>query len=96
MITVTNQGSATATNIRIVCTLEDNVKYISSAGATSGTIEGSTIRFLPLGSLDPQEKAVWRIVVVAQTPGDVRFKAIMNSDELSRPVEETEATHLYE
>jgi uncharacterized repeat protein (TIGR01451 family) len=95
-ITVTNQGSATSRNIRINCILEDNVKYVSSAGATSSSIQGDTVRFLPLGSLAPQDKAVWRVVVAAVRPGDVRFKVVMNSDELTRSVEESEATHLYE
>ncbi|MEJ2647020.1 MAG: hypothetical protein P8016_01270 [Sedimentisphaerales bacterium] len=96
MITVTNQGSAPLTNILVACVLEDYVKYISSAGATSGTMEGDKLRFLPLGSLAPHEKAVWRVVVAAVRPGDTRFKVILNSDELTRPVEETEATYLYE
>ena len=96
MITVTNQGSAPLTNILITCVLESNLKYVSSAGSTSGSMEGDRLRFLPLGSLAPQDKAVWRVVVNAVSPGDVRFKVIMNSDELTRPVEETEATYLYE
>ncbi|MBN2183396.1 MAG: DUF11 domain-containing protein [Sedimentisphaerales bacterium] len=96
MITVTNQGSASSRNIRISCILEDNVQYISSAGATAGSLTGDTVRFLPLGNLKPKEKAVWRIIFAAVKPGDVRFKVVMNSDELTRPVEETEATHLYE
>ena len=95
VIRVTNQGSAAATNIRIVCILEDNVRYISSAGATASSIEGQTVKFFPLGSLAPQAKAAWRVVVEAVSPGDVRFKTIMNADQLTRPVEETESTHLY-
>ncbi len=96
MISVTNQGSATSTNIRIDCILENNVQYVSSAGASASSVVGDTVRFLPLASLAPKDKAVWRVVVAAVRPGDVRFKVIMNSDELSRPVEESEATHLYE
>ncbi len=96
MISVTNQGSADSTNIRIACILENNVQYISSAGATTSSVVGDTVRFLPLGSLAPKDKAIWRVVVAAVKPGDVRFKVIMNCDELSRPVEESEATHLYE
>ena len=96
VIRVTNQGSATATNIRIACVLEDNVRYVSSAGATASSIEGNAIRFVPLGNLAPKSKAAWRVVVEALRPGDIRFKAVMNADQLSRPVEETEATHLYE
>jgi len=96
VIRVENQGSAPATNIRIACILENNVQYISSAGATASSQEGQTVRFFPLGSLAPKVQAAWRVVVEAVRPGDVRFKAIMNADQLSRPVEETESTHIYE
>jgi uncharacterized repeat protein (TIGR01451 family) len=96
VIRVTNQGSAIATNVRIACTLEDNVRYISSAGATASSLEGRTVRFFPLGSLAPQAKVAWRVVVEAVKAGDVRFKAVMNVDQLTRSVEETEATHIYE
>lgn len=96
VIGVTNQGSAAATNIRIACILEDNVQYVSSAGATAGSAEGRMVNFFPLSSLAPKDKAAWRVVVVAVKPGDVRFKVVMNADQLTRSVEETEATHLYE
>jgi len=96
VIRVENQGSATATNIRVACILENNVQYISSAGATAGSKEGPTVRFFPLGSLAPKAKAAWRVVVEALKPGDVRFKTIMNADQLSRPVEETESTLIYD
>jgi len=96
VIRVENQGSATATNILVTAVLEDNVRYISSAGATASSKEGQTVRFFPLGSLAPQAKAAWRVVVEAVRPGDVRFKVIMNADQLTRPVEETESTHLYD
>lgn len=96
LISVTNQGSAPATNIRIACILENNVQYVSSAGATAGSIEGQIVKFFPLSSLEPKAKAAWRVVVAAVKPGDVRFKVVLNVDQLTRPVEETESTHLYE
>jgi len=96
VISVTNQGSAAATNVRIACILEDNVQYVSSAGATAGSAEGRTVEFFPLSSLAPKARAAWRVVVVAVKPGDVRFKVVMNVDQLTRPVEETESTRLYE
>jgi uncharacterized repeat protein (TIGR01451 family) len=95
MITVTNQGSATDSNIRISCTLEDNVKYVSSTGATAATIAGNSVQFAPLAVLPQKAKATWRVVVEAVKPGDVRFRVTMNTDQLTRPVEETEATRLY-
>ena len=96
VIEVTNQGSAPSTNIEIVCNLEDNVRYVSSSGSTVGTIANGTLTFTPLRSLAPKAKATWRVVVTALREGDTRFKATMNADELTRPVEETEATRVYE
>ncbi|MFA5554561.1 MAG: hypothetical protein WCZ89_02580 [Phycisphaerae bacterium] len=95
VITVTNQGSATDTNVTIVCTLEEEMQYISSAGPTTGQLRTNQVVFAPLPRLAPQEKATWRVVVKALKPGDVRFKVSMNSDQLERPVEETEATYFY-
>jgi uncharacterized repeat protein (TIGR01451 family) len=96
VITATNQGTAPATNIQIICGLEEEMSHISSSGVTRSSAEGSKVTFQPLGSLAPGEKAEWRVNVRAVSAGDVRFKVDMNTDQLSRPVEETEATHLYE
>lgn len=96
LITATNQGSASDTNIRIVCALEDKVQYVSSTGATAGSIMGNTVSFAPLPNLASKARATWRVVVRGIRPGDVRFRVTMCSDQLAIPVEETEATHLYE
>ncbi|GJQ50008.1 hypothetical protein KsCSTR_05100 [Candidatus Kuenenia stuttgartiensis] len=98
IITVTNQGTDHSRNIRITCTLEDSMEYISSGGATSGTIdgEGRTVTFSPLPSLAPKATATWKVEVKALSDGDARFKVNMTDDRLTRPVEETEATHFYE
>jgi uncharacterized repeat protein (TIGR01451 family) len=95
VITVTNQGSASDTNIRINCTLEDNMKYVSSSGPTTASVTGNNVDFAPLPSLAPKAQAQWRVNIEAFSAGDVRFKVIMNSDQLGRPVEETEATTFY-
>ncbi len=95
LITVTNQGSAPDTNIRIECTLEDTMQYVSSSGVTRGSSEGAAVTFAPLPSLAPKAKAIWKVVLKAVDAGDVRFKVTMNSDQLKRPVEETEATNFY-
>lgn len=96
VITVTNQGSATGTGIKIVCELPGEEEFVSAGGATSGTVSGRTITFAPLPSLPPKAKAEFRIVVKATGAGDVRFKTSMTSDQFSRPVEETESTNLYQ
>ncbi len=96
VITVTNQGSDYSTNIRIACTLEDTMQYVSSSGPTQGTsADGKMVLFAPLPSLAPKAKAIWKVIVKAINPGDVRFKVDMIEDCLKRPVEETEATNFY-
>lgn len=96
LITATNRGTAPDTNIRIICALEDKVQYISSSGATAGSVMGNTLSFGTLHSLAPKARATWRVIVRGVRPGDVRFRVTMSSDQLTRPVEETEATRLYE
>ena len=96
IITVTNQGSATDTNVRITCELEPAMEYVSSDGPTRATSTGRTITFAPLPTLQPKQKATWRVVVRGIEPGDIRFRVTMITDELTRIVEETEATRFYE
>lgn len=96
IITVTNQGSASDTDILIKAMLEDTMEYVSSSGATTGQLSGNTVTFSPLPSLAPKAKATWKVVVKAKKAGDVRFRVAMNSDQLGRDVEETEATNFYE
>lgn len=96
IITATNQGTADATNVKIVCTIEDNQSYVSSSGATRASVSGSKIEFAPLGSLAPKAKATWRVVVKAEEAGSVLFGVKMTLDQIDRPVDETESTRLYE
>lgn len=95
-IVVTNQGTAPSTNISIVCTLEDNVQYVSSTGETDGVMEDGVLKFAPLATLAPKAKATWRVVIAALKAGDTRFTVTMEADELGRPVKENEATRVYE
>jgi uncharacterized repeat protein (TIGR01451 family) len=94
-ITVSNEGSAADGNIRIVCLLDDKLQYVSSAGATAGSLMGKTVSFAPLRTLEPKAKATWRVVVRGAQAGDVRFKATMHTDQLALPIETMEATHVY-
>ncbi len=97
VIVATNQGSIASTNVVISCQLEANLQFISADGATPGTVhpDGRAIAFAPLNSLQPQTKATWQVKVKALNAGDVRFMTELNSDQLTRPVEETEATTIY-
>ena len=94
-VEITNQGTASGTNIKLVATLEDPMDFISATGTTKETVDGKTVIFAPIGDLKPKTKAVFKITVKANKSGDVRFKATITSDQLTRPVEQTEATNFF-
>lgn len=95
-ITVTNQGSAQDSNIRIVCELPPELEFVSAGGATNGSARGQTVTFAPLPTLAPKAKATWTVVVRATGEGNIRFTTNMLTDQLGdNPVRETESTNLY-
>ena len=96
VITVTNQGSAEDTNIQLTCMLEPGMEYISSSGPTAADVVENAVIFAPLPSIAPKVVVSWRVTVKAVSSGDMRFKAVMNTDQLERAVEEAEATRFYE
>lgn len=95
VIVATNQGSAVGTNIRIDLEVED-FEIVGQTGPTTGTISGKTITFAPLARLEVGAEAEWRVEVRATAAGDQRTRVNMNTDQLTRPVTETEATYTYE
>lgn len=96
IITVTNQGTAADTNIRIVTTLPAEQSFVSATGQTNATANGKTVTFAPSGSLAPGEAFTWRVTVRAESAADSRFRVQMTSDNLKSEVIETESTNLYE
>ena len=95
LITITNQGSKDSRNVTIKCHLESSMRYISSSGPTMATVEKDSITFAPLASLAPNESVQWRVTVKAVEVADSRFKVQLDTDQLQRPVYETEATTFY-
>jgi len=95
LITVTNQGTMPDTNIQIAVDLEDTMGYVNATGSSKADQVGKRVVFKPLATLAAGEKAEWRVEVRAVSEGDVRIKVAMTSSQLSRPVEETEATTFF-
>lgn len=96
VITVTNQGSLTGTNIGVTVTLEDAAEYVSATGPTTAAVSGKVIKMAPLPTLAPKERQSWQVKVKAVKSGDIRFTIEMNSDQIDRPVKETESTNFYQ
>lgn len=93
-IVVTNQGSAPDRNISIVCNLEAAAEFVTASGQYE--VNGQTVTFAPVGVLNTKERVVFELTVKAVAAGDIRFGVTMNTEELERPVQETESTNFYE
>ncbi len=96
VITITNQGSASDSNIKLVCQLPKGFTYIGSDGPTDATHVGREVTFAPLLELAPGQRAVYRVMAQATQPGDKRFKIKITTDQITTPVQESEATRAYQ
>lgn len=95
-ITVTNQGSATATNVVVAGALPEEMELVEAKGPTEGVRSGNVLRANPVATLAPGEKATYTVTVKALRASDARFAVQMTADQLSSPVNETEATRFFE
>ena len=96
VITATNHGSAKDTNIRITVRLEPEQEFASASDATAGTHADGVVTFEPLPVLGVGAKATWEVEVTAAGAGDIRIAVEMDTDQLTRSVNETEATNFFE
>ena len=96
VVTITNQGSAPDSNIKLVCQLPEGFTFIAADGPTNATNKGREVTFAPLGLLAPGQRAVYRIMARATQAGDMRFRVKITTDQITAPVEESEATRSYQ
>ncbi len=95
-IEVTNQGTETGTNIRIVCTLPAEQEFVKAGGVAQAAAEGKTIKFAPVATIAPKAKIQYTVTVKGVKAADSRFRVELTSDQITSPVTETESTHIYE
>lgn len=93
-IKVTNQGTANANNV-VIKAMFDGMEYVSSEGETTGRSGFNSVDFAPVTKIGPKEVVKWKVNLKGTREGDLRFKVILNSDELTQPVEEAESTFVY-
>jgi uncharacterized repeat protein (TIGR01451 family) len=94
-IRVTNTGSKTETDIKLVATIPAQMEFKNVQGPCKAHAEGNTVVFDPLPKLAPRADAIFRVNVTARQPGDVRFKLSVTSTNLVEPIIEMEATRIY-
>jgi uncharacterized repeat protein (TIGR01451 family) len=95
-IRVTNQGTANATNVVIQSMLADGEELVQAGGATAASASGAQVQFAPVPVLAPGQVVEFLVEVKAvKATGDVRFRTMMNADQLTDAVREEESTRLY-
>jgi uncharacterized repeat protein (TIGR01451 family) len=94
-ITVTNQGSAELTNLKLDFHLPTNEEFVVGDGPTAIRKTETSISTDRLLTLAAKDRAVWRVTVKALQPGDVRFKIDLTSDQFEKPITQEESTRLY-
>jgi uncharacterized repeat protein (TIGR01451 family) len=94
-VRITNTGSKTETDIKLVATVPDKMEFKNAQGPVRYHTEGKTIVFDPFEKLAPRADAIFRINVKALDPGTVRFKIQVTSTNLVDPVIKMEATRIY-
>ena len=95
VIKVTNQGSATGTNIRVMCTLPASQEFVSGDGATAVHAAEKALTMEALPALAAKAVASWNVVVKAAAEDDARFKVELRSDQFEQPIHEDEPTQQY-
>jgi uncharacterized repeat protein (TIGR01451 family) len=96
-VRVTNTGTKSETNLRLVCTVPEQMKCLDARGPAgiAFKVEGNQVIFQPLPKLAPRADAIYRINVHCLRPGDCRFRAQITADGLSNPVLREESTRVY-
>ncbi len=95
IIRVTNQGTAKDNNVGIAARFPAEITPKGATGATTGTITGKNVKFVPYATLKPKEVIEFKIDAEAAQVGDSRLRVDLTSDLLRTPVPEEESTHVY-
>jgi len=94
-IRITNTGSKTETDVKILCTIPDKMQFKSATGPTTHILNGNEVVFQPIPKLAPRADAIYRLTVKAIAPGVVNFKGRLTSTILQDPVTKEEPTRIY-
>jgi uncharacterized repeat protein (TIGR01451 family) len=96
-IRVTNQGTASDSNIKVVANFAKEIDPINvgEQSATAGTVNGKQVSFAPVAVLHSKEAVTWTINAKGAATGDHRLRVLFSSDLLSIPVTGEESTQVY-
>jgi uncharacterized repeat protein (TIGR01451 family) len=96
-INVTNQGSLPGNQVQISAFVPKEMRVINARGPSTPRVDGNTITFPGVDSVQPKQKLEYFVDVQAIQAGDVRFRVELRSQTLGNvPVVEEESTNIYD
>lgn len=94
-VTVVNQGSKAAANVRVQVAVPEGLRALSGDGTTQGIAQQQGVTFAPIPQLAPKAEAKFRIQVQGLKPGDQRAKIMVTADEVQAPITKEQSTQVY-
>ncbi|MCX7699414.1 MAG: hypothetical protein N2039_00910 [Gemmataceae bacterium] len=94
-IRITNTGSKTETDVKLVCTVPDKMEFKTATGPVRYTQHGNEIIFDSIPKLAPRADAIFRVTVKTKAPGVANFRSRITSTLLVDGVTKEEATRIY-
>lgn len=94
-IKVTNEGSAAARNVGLTCELPEGVQFLKAEGPSNHVTEGNLVMFKPLEGVGAGKTVKYRVHVVGNVDGNLRFRARMTSAASQEPLTFEELTRFY-
>jgi uncharacterized repeat protein (TIGR01451 family) len=94
-VRITNTGSKTETDIKLVATVPDKMAFKNAQGPARYQEHGKQVVFEPIEKLAPRADAIFRINVKTLEAGTVRFQIQLTSANLTEPIIKMEPTRIY-
>ncbi|HEY5313535.1 MAG TPA: hypothetical protein VIK18_13500, partial [Pirellulales bacterium] len=94
-VKVVNQGSKSASNVRLTALMPPEIKPLACEGPTRFVVDGQQVRFQELPQLAPKASTVYRLRVQCQAAGDMRVRVQLTTDDIRAPITKEESTRVY-
>jgi len=94
-IRVTNQGSKSATDVKVLAKAPAGMRLVAAEGETQHRVAGDSLEFAPLEQLPPHGEATYRVKVEGATPGDHRMTVFVTTADMPQPIREEESTRVF-
>lgn len=94
-ITVSNKGTKPAENVRIRASFPEGLTFVQGEGPSRYSVQGGSVQFEPLVSLEPREEKVYKVSAKCVAEGDHRISVQVVSDDLRSPITKEESTRVF-